>query len=378
MLQTEKLPLLHDLARADGICVSVYAPIGSLGRDRLENPIRWKNRLEEARRLLEGTGMRGTDAERMLAPAASLPKDPDLPKKGAGLAVFAAPNRFETVFTPFDVPELVVVGPRFHIRPLIPLLDDHRVYVLALDENSARLLEVTASAVHEIEVPDMPRSRDEALGPEYSEKQRQMHSVGPREHLGSVSHGAGDRGADEKNKNLRYCQAVDRALLAHFGSSQPPLILACEEMLQGIYRNASRYPRIEADAIEGSPARMPDDVLAERARRILFQLKEDRVREALSRFEELEPQGKTIRGVEAVIRAAEAGGVDRLFTEKDAVIWGLVDDEGNPRTLPSQEPGAEDLLNRAAIETLLRGGEVIEVEKSALPPHVAATATLRY
>jgi len=372
------LPDVHELARAEGTCASIYAPIASTGDDRLQNPVRLKNLRDRAKLWLEQAGVRGTDAERMLEPVGRLIEDPDLARNGPGLAVFIAPRALEHLFLPFDVPELVVVGQKFHIRPLLPVLRNRMCYVLAIAETSARLYEVNGQHVQEVSVPGMPRSREDALGPEYSEKQRQLHSVGPRGQFGSASHGAGDRGADEKNKDLRYCQAVDRALTAFLGDSAAPLILACDEPLLSIYRHASHYAHVADEAIEGAPIRVSAEDLARRAAEIMERREAERVQRALKEFEDLEGSGQTARGAEAIIRYARLGEVARLFLDRSAVVWGRIAEDGTPTAVAEPESGAEDLLNRAAIETLLHGGEVFEVEKSELPPHVAAVATLRY
>lgn len=370
---------LRELARRSGLCVSVYVPTEPAGRGRLEGAIRLKNSIDLAHRMLVEAGMRPTIARGLLSEVDAIPQAEDIWMAGSrGLALFFSDQGFQWYLTPFGVPDLTVVGPRFHVRPLIPALAHETCCVLAMHEKEAKLLEVTEAGHRDVSPPDMPRSLDEALGPEFSEKQRQMHAVGPQGRLGSVSHGAGDRAADQKDKDLRYCQAVDRAVVAFLNRSEVPLVLACTEPILSIYRHACRYPNVSTEAIEGWPGRTTDAELAREARAIMGRLRDARVNRALQIHAELESEGRTLKGVEAIVPAAASGKVDTLFSDRDTVVWGQVDDQHQATAIEGQEPWAEDLINRAAIETLAHGGSVIELERGRLPVGVSAMCTLRY
>ena len=74
-----------------------------------------------------------------------------------GLAAFLSVDGLRSYLLPISFPELVVVGHRFHIKPLLPLLNnDDRFFVLALSKNNVRLIEGTRSGAAEIEVENMP------------------------------------------------------------------------------------------------------------------------------------------------------------------------------------------------------------------------------
>jgi hypothetical protein len=80
-----------------------------------------------------------------------------------------------------------------------------------------------------------------------------------------------------------------------------------------------------------------------------------------------------------VVPAAGAGRIGSLFVALDAQAWGRVDDASlAAETHSSPQPGDEDLLNRAALETYLKGGAVFPVPSERVPGRTPAAAILRF
>jgi hypothetical protein len=370
---------IRELAKESGLCVSIYIPTSPTGRERMEAPVRFKNQIEKAHRLLVESGMRSTIAWNLLEPAQEIAQSEGFwTRAQLGLAMFLTEGTFRHFRTPFNVQELTVVGPRFHIRPLLALAKEESCHILALDEKRARLLRVQGEAVEEVDVPGMPTSLDVALGPEYSEKQRQMHPTGRAPNLHGASHGAGDRAADAKNRDLRYCQAIDRVLTKFLAHRPEPLFVAAAEPLRGIYAGASHYAHLSTESIAGFPGRTSDEDLAEAARTILQKERTSRTHAALERCSEREHAGKALRGVEKLIPEAISGKVETLFIDDGVLRWGFVDAAGHPQSIEEQEPWAEELLNRAAIETIARGGSVVEMHDEPFLREAVAIGSLRF
>ncbi|MBD2435473.1 hypothetical protein H6G69_01485 [Nostoc sp. FACHB-110] len=60
--------------------------------------------------------------------------------------------------------ELVVVSDRFHIKPLLHLINnDGKFYVLALSQQDLKFFEGTRSSLNKVVVENLPKSLDEAL-----------------------------------------------------------------------------------------------------------------------------------------------------------------------------------------------------------------------
>ena len=185
MDQTNREGLIHNPAFEDlrklveaahPVCLSIYQPAHRAGPDTrshaTQDLIRLKNLLRAAADRLTAGGLRPRDAEDLLAPARRLLDDAVFWQyQSDGLAVFLAPGMTRTFRIPIRFEELVVVAPRFHVKPLLPLLTgDGLFYVLALSQNEVRLLAGTRNYMGEVELPGAPRSLAEAL--QYDDPER--------------------------------------------------------------------------------------------------------------------------------------------------------------------------------------------------------------
>lgn len=80
-----------------------------------------------------------------------------------------------------------------------------------------------------------------------------------------------------------------------------------------------------------------------------------------------------------MIRAAYSGQVDTLFVPIGVQRWGRFDPEDlSVHVHDEPEPGDEDLLDFAAIQTILNSGTVYAVEPENVPDSRYVAATLRY
>lgn len=366
---------IDQLMGVHGTCVSIYIPTVATGRERLESAVRLKNQLEKAHRLLVEKGMRSTIAWDLLEPGTKLHDDKEFwVEQSRGLALFFAEGFTRINRLRVAVPELTIVGTSFHIRPLLSCSEQEKAYVLALDGKDTRVLRLAGETAELIQVPDMPTSIDEAIGSEYLEKQQTAHSLGRQ---GMIAHGAGDLKNEQKDRDLRFCQAVDRALVKFLNGSKAALILAADEPILSIYRRHNRYEGILEDVIAGNPRRLSVRDLASQAEPIMEKLHDQKAKHLLERYENSKPLGRAEEKLDQVLAMATAGRVDVLFTDPLALKWGFTGDDGRALLADDQAAGAEDLINLAAIETLKNSGDVIEVTTPEIH-EIGVAALLRY
>src|SRR5512145_856193 len=139
-------------------CVSVYMPMQRRFPEQQQNELRYRNLLRqvEAAERRPDIPVPGDD---VLAPLRALQDDRDLwthPQEG--LVVFAAPGFFRAFRLPRPVHERVVVANRFHIKPLLRMVQSvDRYQVLALNRERIRLLGGNRYSLQEIDLaPDVP------------------------------------------------------------------------------------------------------------------------------------------------------------------------------------------------------------------------------
>lgn len=360
--------LLRELAEAQGLCVSLIIPTQPTGRERMEGRILLKNASTEAESELSAAGMRPTLARDFLKPVTDLLSDDAYwMQQSDGLAVYMSEDTRCSVQIPAHPEAITQIAPQFYIRPLTPFALQLEYYVLALDRNRTRALHVKGSHVNEVKVPGMPESIMDVIAGEHGEKQRQMHVAGRAGRAGSmISHVSGDTGVDEKNRALRYCQAVDQAICKAFAGSPKWLVLAADDPIEHIYLQASHYPMLARQPLEGSPKIFTDAELAERAKGCLdkeFAYPEEM---ALVRYASLAGTGYTSANPEELMGAAERGEVDVLFLSRTAHRW----IKGGIHKV--------DMLNSLSAACLINGGKIYELDPARMPSGSEAAGIFRY
>jgi hypothetical protein len=383
--QAMDIPTREDLialsASAPAARVSVYLPTHRYGPDTQQDSIRLKNLLRQSEDELVKTGLRRTKAKDFLAPGWVLQEDPDFwQTQSAGLALFLDMDSERHFRVPIPFAELAVVAPRFHLKPLLPLLAGEEVFhVLALSMNETRLLECTPYAEDEVSVPDMPRSMADVLWADDPEKQLQFRSFVTG--AGGVArfHGAGGSEPDPKDDLLRYFREVDRALAAYLSRASGPLVLACVEYLAPIYHQANSYARLVEGVVPGNPEELRPEEIRESAWEIVRPLHLETRADALASYRSLAGTGKTTSDVAEAALAAMSGRVELALVAVGVQRWGLVDVAAHIVHLhPEPEPGDQDLLDFVAIQTLLNGGKVYALAPDEVPEPSGVAAVFRY
>lgn len=365
-------------------CVSIYTPMERLGAETLQNPIRFKNLMREAESQLIEAGMTEQEARNLLQPAQELDSYDFWQHQNDGLAILISPNQVRYYCLPIAFPELVVVSDRFHIKPLLQLFSgDGQFYLLALSQNQIRLFQGTRYSVSEIELTDMPTSLAEALKYDDPEKNLQFHTetsqVGASQgDRAAMFHGHGAGKEDHKTNLLRYFRKVNDGLQSYLEQQQAPLVLAGVDYLLPIYQEANTYAHLLPEGITGNPEELKPEELHEKVWHLVQPHFEQARETAISQYRELQGTGKTASEIEQVVSAAYYQRVDALLVLVGQQIWGSFDPEANTVHIhPEPEAGDEDLLDLAALHTMMNGGMVYTVEDT-VPEESPVAAILRY
>jgi hypothetical protein len=354
----------------------------------MEGPIRYKNLLDDAEDRLVARGIKRPEAHAILAQAWGLHGEADFWRTATGrsIALFAAPGFFEYFRLALDVPELVVLGDRFHIKPLLPFLTgDGRFYVLALSQNQVRLLEGDRFSVREVGLDDdTPKSLAEALKYDQPVESRQFHTrtdnPASSEMRGGVFFGTG-AAADQDNKDeiLRWFKDLEDGVEKRLAGDRAPLVLAGVEYLLPLYRQASGYRYILDEVITGNQDEKASDELHKAAWQLVEPHFKDDERAAREAFAIQAGRGLSLSSLEEVLRAAHDGRVEVLFVPRDRQRWGRYDPIKRRVTKHQEyEPGDQDLLDLAAVQTLAMGGTVYVVDPEEIPNGGNLAAAVRY
>lgn len=384
--------LLHLIENRAGKAISIYMPAFLAEPEARQNPIRLKNLFNEAKGLLKESGMDTNAIQHFTKPLADLLENEGFWRdKDEGLALFLDENELRIFNLPKRFEEFVEFGDMFYIAPMIPIYKgDGQFLLLSLDKHRPKIFKGSKyrlEQVNEIELPDSLQT----LFDEFYEfhEHVQFHSK-TRSPSPDVSQAAGDRQGvffghggndyDETAEIKNYYHKFDEALREYLGDKDIPLVLAGVGFLHPIYKEANSYPYLVEDGITKDVGQMPLEELQEEAWKIVQNQYQSNVKQALNVYYTMQDSGeKTTQNIEKIVSSAYFKRVNTLFIAENVHIWGKFDPEDNKVILEkAQSYENQELLNLAAIHTLLNGGNVLMLKKEKVPGKAEAAAILRY
>ncbi len=361
-------------------CISIYIPTSRSG-DNKKSRIRFKNKVQEVRKELEGQGMQHKQIQEFTQPLEMLLDDGDAWRHMSdGLAVFLSPGKFAYSVFPIRFKEYAEVNTHFFLLPLMPVFNgDGQFFVLALSLNQIRLFEGTRDHVAEIAIEDLvPQTLQDTVGHDYEQRSLQFRTgqSGPGQ---SVFHGQG-RGKDYKKEEIvKHLREVDRNLNKVLRNYDAPLVIACVDYIFALYKTANTYNNLYPKNISGNPDEAHMENLHQDAWVLLKDEFEKHRKEALRQYEFLSSKGRTASIIDDVVAASEEGRIETAFLKKDQSLWGRVDKESGKVIVDREKsPDNHCLLDRVAKETFLQGGKVYIQDPEEMPVDTLAAASLRY
>ncbi len=370
------------IERTDGLRVSILLPTQKAGDAIQQNAIRLKNLIKEAESQLVERGLRQPEAEQFLAPARRLVQDNLFwQEQEQGLALFLSSDWAQHYRLPLDFEPLVILGEHFYIKPLLPLLGNGgRFYVLALSQEQPRLFQGTRYGLQETDLEAAPAGLDQALRYDDPERRVQFHTTtrgpGGKGERPASFHGQGGPEKDEKKDILRYFHKVDQAVSRLLAGHELPLVLAGVDYLLPLYREANTYPHLVEAGVTESMEALDPQTLHTQAWKIVQPLFARARQEAAEQYKVAAHTDQAANTIQEIVPAAVRGRVAHLFVEIDQRQWGRFDEQVQVHAEP--QTGDEELLNLAALHTLLNSGAVYAVDADDMPDETSVAAVFRY
>lgn len=397
--------LLRLAGRAEWPSVSVYLPLDKLGIHTDADRIRLRNLVKQATERLVADGMRESAADAMMASITDLVTTP-APWAGgpSGLVLLVTPDATEQLWVDVTMPELVVVGDRFYLRPLYAAYrGEKKAWALAIDSNKTRLFHLDPASIEEVALPKgTPTSLAEEAKYDLHEESLQYHTVpgatpeGAHGVNAAMFHGHGAEQDFDKVARGQFMLQLSRGVVERIGaeSAEPLVLLGVDNMIDE-FRANSDYAHIAPEKVVGatdylSPADVLREVLAVLAPRVEAAGAAD-----VDEYRELAGTGKSSSDPSEIVAAAATGRVKTLIMDDSSGPWGYFDRTNfdvtrlckvEPRFLRDtmDAPGDTDiydcgwdLIDLAAAETVRHGGTVRAYRGEASPIQGAA-AVFRY
>jgi hypothetical protein len=372
-------------SRSNGFCVSLYAPTHRAGREKTQDPIRLRNMIRTAEKRMRQAGLRVPAVREVVRPARELIRKPGFwRRQDRGLALFLSADTHLHFHLPVRPARSLFLSHRFHIKPLLPILSgDGSFCLLTLSLNRARIFWGTRDTLVPADVESISGSMADSLRGRPAPEQLQWHTgTGETTRGGkraAVFHGQGGEKAARKDEILRFFRQVDQDVSRLLKNRRMPLVAAGVDYLLPIYRKANTYPHLSAVLPVGNPDNMEEGEIHKLAWDAIRPVLAQRREEALRAYRRQAVDGRASSDIHAILPAAFQGRVECLFVDAQAHAWGIYDPTGGfIRFRPATDEWAEDLFDLAAVQVLLRGGDVFAVAPDQMPVKASIAAQFRF
>lgn len=367
----------------DPLSVSIYLPTSPLPSETDASRIELRNQVDEAQRQLAEAGADKRQVAAIAEQIAGIIDDRAFwTHLSHSLALFATPTMVKTFRLPNRLEAAVEVADRFYVKPLMRAATfPQTAFVLALAQNSVRLLEISADDdAQRVEVAGMPVNVADGAGLDpVAGRPPVGHQTGGRASGGNRPSERVQGAEGQKVRMAEYARAIVRALRPLFSGLTVPLIIAGAEPLVSIFRGVSTYPHLAAKTITGNPEEIPDAELAACARLILDEIYAEQLAALRESFAHRQANGRASTDLSDVARAATFGAIETLFVDIDRSIPGRIDSESGAVTVDDEN----DAVNYGVVDEILRrallsGSQIFAVRAEDVPGGGPFAATLRF
>lgn len=374
---------LSELASCNSThCISVFMPTHPSGVEKNEqkDAIAFKNILQQISYKLRQQDVDQGTIEALLKPGYDLLRQNEFwLNLSYGLGFFISKDEFRYVKLPYQPKEEMMVNTSYYLSPLIPLITStDYFYLLVVSKKQAKLFRADQFGMVHIPIPEMPNGIDDVVHFEEKDDQKLFRTDTSGAGGGANYHGIGSGKPDEKANIAMYFDEVDETLWkAVLNNENAPLLLAGVEYLIPIYRSVAKYKYIHDEALTGSYEHVDANTLYTQAVDKMSAYFKERHTKALAMYGNQSATALTSSIPDDVIPAAYYSRVWHLFVRKGQHLWGKFDELNNVLELHAeQQPGDEDMIDKAIIRTILNAGEVHLLSSAEMPVADATIAAL--
>ena len=374
---------LKPILSSGGPCISIYMPLSSLPNSQGANAnvLKWKECIRSLQQKMERHGAPARELAETISEWDSVIGGAK--PEGKSIAVFRSPDVFRVTWLEREVASKAVIGPHFYVRPLLAELTKPKTfYLLALSQKDIRLLCCTSSSSEEVALSKrgVVTSFEQYMNSAKPDHTQNLGaSAGPS--AGSskgVFNGTGTEKEDRDKYLLHFYKQIDRGVNDVLRGKTAPLVLAGVDYELSLYRDINSYPNLSAEAVRGAPNSLKAGEMHARALEAIERDYHRKLDDALATYDHKVGAGATNR-LRDIVTAVRDGRVLTLFVSDTLGQPGSFNE--STYAVKGRESGSaedEDLVNDAAIQTILRAGQVFVVPNSKMPHGAPLAATYRF
>jgi hypothetical protein len=368
--------LLRDLACwTERPCVSLYLPLDPKHPNIEAGRLGLKDLVADARHQLERTKLRRPAIDELLSPVEALLVADRWPLGSRGYGLFEAPGRSTHLQLDVGVPAIAVVGDNFIVSPLVgAVAKTDSFYLLAISQDRVRFYRGQQTGLVQVDVPELPASREEALRYEHHERQLGIHGGSHQgvDRVAGTLHGSPSERDLRKEQVRRFFRIVDLALWSVLHDQDVPLLVAGIEYELTMYGEVNRNSQLAAMVNTGSPERLSMGELHSKVWPTAAVVLDGPRRQLLER---LASSTDALTSIPAILTACQEGRVAALFVRSDHLTWGSADTCAVQAT---RRPCDIELASVAIGAALRQGADIYPAATDELPAETLIAALPRY
>jgi Bacterial archaeo-eukaryotic release factor family 3 len=364
-------------------CISILQPVQALTSRSTQKPVRLKKAIQSVEQILTARNVDPAAQRDLLEPLYELEEqEAGEERQGKGFVLFRSRRVFRHFYVSAHLDEFVTVADHFYILPLLPLAGSGKIfYILSLSQKHIRLTRCSGGASVEVALPQsVPRTLEDAM-----QTARPDHVLDNRAwggpSMGSMKGVMFGTSADREAKDeylMHFYKEVDKGLNELLKNEESAVVLAGVDYELALYHRVSSYPHLAPGGVRGAPDSFKGEELLRRAQEVAERNFAAPLEDALQAYDKLGPERRADEWKE-VVKAAYQGRIAHLFLTEGAKRFGVFDKASQAVEQHDELlPGDEDLVNAAAVETLLHGGLVDIVPPERAPEGAPISALLRY
>lgn len=362
-------------------CISIYQPTHRFRPENQQDPIRFKNLLQEVRNELL-KNYPENEVKSLLQPLETLQGErPFWAHSGDGLALFATKDRCIAYRLQRPVKELAIVADSFHIKPLIRIFQSaDRYHLLGVNRQCFKLFEGNRYGVEEVQIPeDLHQTKEEALGSQVTESYLGVGDAGGAAGT-AMMHGHGSK-KDEIDIDIeRYFRYVDRTVADNYSKpSKLPLYLVTLAEYHTTFKELSHNPFLQNQGIKSDFEALSLEQMREQAWEMIEPQYLEKTEKLVDDFESSKANGQGSEKIEEVVMAASEDRISRLILEDGRLYPGKINlDNGEIETVNMEDTAVDDVMDDLAELVFKSGGEVVVLPEERMPVETGVAAIFRW
>ncbi|MBC2840260.1 hypothetical protein [Robiginitalea sp. SC105] len=361
--------------------ISIYLPTHRTGDEVLQShdALALKSKIRSVREAFSRRGLDRQELSERLTPLEDLVADSGFWRRQAeGLAIFASKTTLHIYRLSRDFEPEFRLTDTFFLLPMLPLFSGGgSYYLLSLELQRIRLFEGNRNELVEIPVDDLiPDRLEDRVGTDYDQRNLQFKSQQPKQG-GATYHGHDEADRGRKEEISRFFKGVDQGIRTELNRKPLPLLIASQDYLAALYKEASSYGLIEEKPLICNLSQIDETELHQLSWNAISPAFEKPARDKWEKFLQFNGTGKASAQTDIILAGALQERVDSLFVKQGTELRGSFDlEKRTSKIAKDSSPFTGSLTDLAIHETLLHGGAVYPMPNAGMAGETSGMAAL--